>query len=537
MCRHVSKADRLPSPLAAIVIAYAAALLALQFHFPRFPSPNERTRLYQLEAIVNDGRLAIDGALERYGDIEDKVVVEGESHANKPPGLTLLALPGYAAAHALAQLAGAELPMAWGLYVARITAVSLPAIWFVLAFARHLHRRGLAPDLAAMIVAGLAFGTGLLPYGAQLMAHATAAAFIGGAALVLLGDSPDPARRLGRAALLAGAAVACEYPAALPATVLLGGYAAVHGRSWRALAHLGSGLLPAAVLVLGYNGVVFGNPLDLGYGHHVSANFAEVHSSGLLGFGLPTMFRLNGLLTSVSRGLFAWSPLLLLALPGLVLRARRSALEAGLLGGGALALILFIAGYPNWHGGWTVGPRYLVAVVPLLGLLVADAVASGHRLRLWAPGLALTGIVLHAIATATWPYLPQLVANPLFDIAWPLLRAGELVPSVTTLLGLTATGGLLIAAGAVVTAAAISARPKPALALLVALALTTLASARDRGLARPCCATVRSVCGRSNANDRLAGSLESVRRSTPNRLCSKRCEETRQPSPDHQEYP
>ena len=82
----------------AVIAAFTLAVLSLQYHFPHFPSPNEYSRLYLLEAIVEDGTLAIDRPLARHRDIEDKVVFAGRTYSNKPPGLTLLALPAYALA-------------------------------------------------------------------------------------------------------------------------------------------------------------------------------------------------------------------------------------------------------------------------------------------------------------------------------------------------------------------------------------------------------------------------------------------------------
>ena len=83
-----------------VIAAYALAMLAVQYHFPGFASPNERSRLYLLEALTSDRTLVIDAPLARHGDMEDKVVFDGHAYSNKPPGLTLLALPVYAAARA-----------------------------------------------------------------------------------------------------------------------------------------------------------------------------------------------------------------------------------------------------------------------------------------------------------------------------------------------------------------------------------------------------------------------------------------------------
>ena len=44
-----------------VIGAYAVAMLALSYHWPRFPSPNEYTRLYLLEALALAGGRGLCG--------------------------------------------------------------------------------------------------------------------------------------------------------------------------------------------------------------------------------------------------------------------------------------------------------------------------------------------------------------------------------------------------------------------------------------------------------------------------------------------
>ena len=92
----------------APVLLVAVTLLLLHYHFPRFPSPNEYSRVYLLDALVHESALNIDGPLGRHFDMEDKLEVAGQTYSNKPPGLALLALPAYAIAHTIAHAADRE---------------------------------------------------------------------------------------------------------------------------------------------------------------------------------------------------------------------------------------------------------------------------------------------------------------------------------------------------------------------------------------------------------------------------------------------
>jgi len=89
---------------------------------------------------------------------------------------------------------------------------------------------------------------------------------------------------------------------------------------------------------------------------------------------------LAGVLVSPNRGLFVFTPLALLGVYGLVRGCRRSIRERDplfpLLGLATAAQLLAVASYGRWAGGWTFGPRYLVDILPVLGLAAADAWAS-----------------------------------------------------------------------------------------------------------------------------------------------------------------
>ncbi len=94
---------------------------------------------------------------------------------------------------------------------------------------------------------------------------------------------------------------------------------------------------------------------------------------------------LAGLLVSPSRGFLVYCPVALYAAAGAVRAARTPGADARLLmllAGAAAALVVSYAGYTQWWGGYTYGPRFLTDVAAVTGLLVAFRPGtSAHRPR------------------------------------------------------------------------------------------------------------------------------------------------------------
>jgi hypothetical protein len=122
-----------------------------------------------------------------------------------------------------------------------------------------------------------------------------------------------------------------------------------------------------------------------------------------LGYFVPSKFLLGlgGVLVSPNRGLFVFTPIALLGFYGLVRGSLRSRQERDplipLFGLAVAVHLLAVASYREWGGGWTFGPRYLVDILPVLGLAAADAWSSLPRF-----GKRLTAIAL------VWSVLVQL---------------------------------------------------------------------------------------------------------------------------------
>jgi hypothetical protein len=220
------------------------------------------------------------------------------------------------------------------------------------------------------------------------------------------------------------------------------------------------GLIPLAVLIW-YHTVVFGGPTITAYR---SMNPRIAPGDGNL-LRVPEMSTIATLTVSPYRGIFFYSPVLLLAAVGAWSARRRSqkALPAQRQSGHGdyqrvmiwtgIAIFglwfLFNACYYIWWGGWTAGSRYIVPGLVLL----APAIAAGFA------AMPRSGAVLLAISIANHLAISTVlvmvnddVVNPLRDVIYPLLWKGEFRRSnlgvlLLNLKGLWSLAALVLPAG------------------------------------------------------------------------------------------
>ena len=148
----------------------------------------------------------------------------------------------------------------------------------------------------------------------------------------------------------------------------------------RALLAFAAPVLIAGVLLLLYNFVRFGNPLDTGY-----------HFDSGEGFTTPIWQGFWGLVVSPYRGVFWHTPFFFAGLIGIVPFFRRHRLEAATIGALSVVLVGLYSMWWMWWGGFAWGPRFLVPLTPFWVLVTAPVVARvvGDALR-HVPGAAAT---------------------------------------------------------------------------------------------------------------------------------------------------
>jgi len=464
----------------AVWVLVSLAYLALAPYFPRINNPNENVRVWMTRAIVEDGTLNIDAPVRAWGFVDDKAASGGHLYSSKAPGTSFLGVPVLWAQTRLWHAAGWPSPSPRAATLAlRFLSVMPCLMLFLFAFARWVERRTGDPAARDLLVTALGLGSIVYPYGVLFVGHAQGASAAFGAFMALTWDDggPDhraPPRRLVLAGALAGAAVLFEYQLLLVALVLAGFVAWRHraGFRWFAL-----GALPMALALGAYHTALFGRPWTFPYGHLENQTYAHVdHGSGFFGLSRPHAAALGSSLFSISYGLFAFSPFLLLGLAGAAYRAGQRQADGliCLLVSGVLAL--FLAGMTHWRAGWCVGPRYIAGVAPFLAAGIALAWRDVHRrrlagaLRVTLGALVVVSVFLNGLSAATYPHYPEVFDNPVFDLTLPLWRDGYVPGGLGHALGLP--GAFALVPVAALWAAALG------------IAVGTTADGARRGLAR-----------------------------------------------------
>lgn len=443
--------------LRGIPLWFAALALAYLYCFPYYPkihSANELPRAYLVQAMVEEGRFAIDTGVKTWGATADVSPAGGHQYSNKAPGSSMLAVPVYAAVRLVH---GAPLSLATTVWLARVFTGILPTLLFLWLLRGFLRRYVSSQALIDALVATYGLGSMAMTYSVLFISHQLSAICVGLAWMWLVRifdtgplNAPVARWRALRVGLAVGAAPLVDYQAAFVA-VPLAGWAVWELRRWpwqralRLIAYVALGALLPIALLLYYHNVCFGAPLRTGY--DASESFAHFHQQGFLGI---TALRAEAFWGSTWRGdngLFTLAPWLLAFPFGLVLlwrQARRA--EVVVTAAIVAVMLLFVSSINFWRGGWTVGPRYITVMLPFM--LPAIAVTWQWALaRAWAASVvlasAVVGICIYALATALFPHFPERFGNPLYDVLFALLRDGAVAPNPVRALGVTGAASLL----------------------------------------------------------------------------------------------
>jgi hypothetical protein len=455
-------------------LIFLSSLLAYLYVFPHWLDWNQNTRIDLAMAIVERGTLQIDDYVSNTGDYAE---FNGHAYSDKAPGLSFLAAPAYTvariltdndAARALAIQIGrspsaaqtinrpielvrpAEFTQAAQVAITTGLIVALPAALFGAALYRFLARFDLTARSRAWAVLAYGLATVVAPYSAALYGHVIAAGLLFSAWAWLAASRTRHASPLEGIAIgsLLGLAVITEYPAILIAA-LIGLYALITQRPRRRILWIIAGGLWPLVLLGAYNTAIFGSPFILTYQYVGNPRLRELIQTGVLSAGWPTWEAAVGLTFSPFRGLFFMSPVLLLSAIGFAITARDKAhrLEWWSSLSIVVAFALLVSGSAQWWGGWSVGPRYLIPLLPWsiwpLGAMI-DRLLK-HR---WGAGVLI--VLIAASCLSTWLqaaggqyYAPDDILNPLFDYSWLRIIAGDVARNWGMIAGLRGGWSLL----------------------------------------------------------------------------------------------
>jgi hypothetical protein len=223
--------------------------------------------------------------------------------------------------------------------------------------------------------------------------------------------------------VFAGLSFLCEFNLAV-IFLVWGVQLIIKYRKISPLIFFSAGVLPSVIFILIYNYVFSGSPFTMLYRFH---NFEEIHSN--YGFLFPSFKSLWGLSLSWYKGLLFYSPFLIMVLVYFVrtisFKDWHSLLTHPLLLS-SVVYFFFISSYFGWWGGWTQGPRLLLALAMLLtyeGILFISK-REYSKSFFWI--VIALGLLITLLSKITVAYsVPTNVANPMMDLVLPELLYGK----------------------------------------------------------------------------------------------------------------
>jgi hypothetical protein len=317
----------------------------------------------------------------------------GYNHSKYMPGQSIAGIPFYALSKLfLALFPNFGSPALLILLFVHLTNVLIGAGICVVfyKFGRDLGY-GIKSSIAGSLSLGLT--TTFLPYSRQYFADPLAALFILLSVRFLYLSYREQTKNAVWAGVFFGCAVLTKIDIALLMIPL--GLALLYHRNdlKRRTINFFLGMAPFVILLLIYNHLNYGSAFNAGYERQ---EFASPFFSGLY-----------GLLFSPSRGLFLFSPCVILFFIGLHNFRRKFPALFFICLVIIISKIAILAKWFSWQGGWCWGPRLLLPIIPLL-LLPAFEIFENWKgqkgvIRITTLGLLILGFSIQIIGTLVSP--------------------------------------------------------------------------------------------------------------------------------------
>ena len=368
---------------------------------------NQNSQFDLTRALVERHTFAIDAYAGNTGDVS---ATNGHVYSNKSPALSWIAAVPYAALYSFERSRGADPGDATLLtinaWLCSILCVALPAALIPPMLFTYARRRGFGAGWAAIVALSSVLATQLLPYATLFMLHAPSAA-------LLLYALTTPHRA--RAGFAAALATAMNY---LCAPALLA-FAFIERR---AILRYCAGAVAPLVALAAYQYVCFGSILAISIAHEDSRFLTHGAPMGV--FVRPTLNVFYGITLSPYRGFFFFAPLLLIALLGFRAwwRAERVSCAASIAV--MATFFAFNVSFNGWDGGWGIGGRYLVPIIPLFAIALLYV-----RWRAVVVFAATLSFAINFAAAAVDPQPATSIARPVTQYLLLLLINGHFQPT------------------------------------------------------------------------------------------------------------
>ncbi len=382
--------QRLVLWVSSLLIAASMMMVVWNLQDSSLTNANTGSRYATIESLVDHGTYYIDAS--QYLRTPDKVKVGEHFLSSKPP-----VLPTYGAAVYWAYQAatGQTIAEHEGNVVRLVSLLTggLFHLIFLIYFYRLSRLLLVRPVAQLSVMAAACFSYLGVAYATAINNHSVGASLLVVAFYYAFVARNDP--RASRwtwtlAGLVLGLLVAVDLPSGI-FVPLLGGYLFTHDRR-RTVLYFVPALLPGIGSQLGLSWFTTGS-IEPAYFNKELKNFAgnyfRGHQRGIDALREPKhIYAFNVLIGH--HGLFSMTPLLGFGLYELVRslagRARRA--EAWVLATGALIVLGFYVFRTRNYGGWCVGMRHLVPLMPLL-LLYFGLWLDRVRITRWVLGVVL----------------------------------------------------------------------------------------------------------------------------------------------------
>jgi hypothetical protein len=357
---------RIDKSLAAIILILS--LLTYSYIFQGI-GWNQIAHFGTIRSIVENGTPDIS----RFTDLTmDTTQVGNRQYSSKLPGFPLIGIPFYFVLFHIERFLGAAYndPTVWGknLHAMTVLLCALPGAILNVLLYFAFRREGATRKTSMVLAGGFAFGSLSLPYTGLFMSHVLCSMLAFAAWFKLTGPTLDI-----RDALIAGGIIGyatfCDLLVSV-ITIGLAMYVLLRSRQLRCCLAFAVGPSAAILALFVYGRLAYGHATEVPLFH--PTYFMRQHY--LFGqFTWPDVRRIYWITYQPMRGLFACCPEFVLCLitPFLALSSRKIRARLDLL-----LLIPIVAGYAlfymtflTWNGGYCIGPRFLIPMLPILWML------------------------------------------------------------------------------------------------------------------------------------------------------------------------
>ncbi len=350
---------------------FVLTLLVYSFSISHYYAPDESSYWLLTVSVTDFNTLYIDQAMEMYTpwklDLKMGIAsYDGHYYAKTPPGQSFIAIPFFLIGKGIwivlrsfgmtfSYLSVTYIPMAMLSSISAALAVNL--------LYKLLIELEIDTTSSLLTSITLAFGTTSWVYGKTFYSHSLSM-FLNFLGLYLV-ISATRYRKINRyflAGIVIGIAITVR-----TANILLGipilVYLIIKAQKPQTLIYLIIGTIPALSLLFFYNFLCFDDPLVMGYQYDPLYDYSSISST----FSTNPLVGGYGLLFSPGSGLFVYSPILILSIPGFYYFFKSNKEEAILFALISLVILSFYSAYTWWPGN-AFGPRYLTDILPVIVL-------------------------------------------------------------------------------------------------------------------------------------------------------------------------